>query len=71
MSANPVTAANCRLATLHRHNPRDPAAINAARLDLTEVKLERAILGALAVKPLLPAVRRLRLAQILMDGGVR
>ena len=71
MSTNPVLAATVRLASLHRKDPRDPAAITAARHDLTEAKLERSILEALAVKPLLPVVRRVRLAQILMDGGAR
>jgi hypothetical protein len=66
-----VNAAACRLANLHKENPRDPAAITAARHDLTQVRLERAILEALAVKPVLPAARRLRLAQILIDGGIR
>ena len=66
-----VNAAACRLANLHRKNPRDPAAITAARHDLVEARLERAILEALKAKPLLPVVRRVRLAQILMDGGAR
>jgi HD superfamily phosphohydrolase YqeK len=66
-----VRAAACRLANLHKKDPRDPAAITTARHDLVEARLERAILQGLNATPLLPAVRRLRLAQILMDGGIR
>ncbi len=70
MSANRAKILACRLATLQRHDPSNTAAITAARHDLTEIKLERAILEAVNVKPVLPAPRRLRLAQILMDGGI-
>lgn len=71
MTANAAQIAACRLATLQRHDPNNTPAITAARLVLAEIKLERAILDAVTVKPVLPAARRLRLAQILMDGGIR
>jgi hypothetical protein len=72
MSAvSPGQVAAGRLAGLRNKTPRDPIAITAARHDLTEIKLERAIREALAAKPLLPVVRRVRLAQILVDGGDR
>lgn len=68
-TVSPVRVAAGRLAGLSNATHRDPAAITAARHDLVEARLERDIREALAAKPLLPAVRRVRLAQILVDGA--
>jgi hypothetical protein len=68
-TVSPVRVAAGRLAGLRNKNPRDSAAITAARHDLVEARLERDILEALAAKPSLPAIRRVRLAQILVDGA--
>ena len=71
MPTDPVLAARGRLAYLSRKDltNHDPAALMAARHDLAEAMLERAILQVIESTPPLPATRRVRLAQILVDGA--
>ena len=70
-TSDPVRFARSRVAYLSRKDlvNHDPAALADARQDLAEAKLERHIREVIESKPPLPAVRRLRLAQLLVDGA--
>lgn len=71
-TSDPVRFARSRVAYLSRKDlvtPTDPNALADARQDLAEAKLERHIQEVIDAKPPLSVTRRVRLAQILVDGA--
>ena len=70
-NANPILRLRGRVAYLSRKdlsNP-NPGALTAARHDLAEAMLERAILQVIESQPPLSASRRTRLAELLVGGA--
>lgn len=68
MSKDPVRVATSRLAIATRWG-KDEDTLTAARRDLTEAKLERAIREAVASAPPLTPAQRDRLATLLTGGA--
>lgn len=68
-STDPVRQSTAKLARLYTHGEPDPRAVIAARRELKEIKLSRAIHEAIDSIPPLTAEQRQRIALILTGGG--
>lgn len=68
---DPVRKAGSKVALAHRYHRDNPERIAAARRELAEANIERAINRALATAPPLTAEQRDRLAALLAGGGSR